>query len=154
MKFRPSLAGALMAIGVLAVPVEPQAASVQLPVPRVTIHPGDELAGHDIIERRFPERTTQQFAVIPHRSALVGMVARRTLLPGKPVPVNAIAPQLLVKKGDAARLVFREQGLQIVMQVEALQNGGAGSTVRVRNIDSGVVVIGTVEKDGTIRAGN
>jgi hypothetical protein len=35
--------------------------------------------------------------------------------------------------------VFQEQGLVIVMQVEALQNGGAGTFVRVRNVDSGVV---------------
>ncbi|WP_417669093.1 flagellar basal body P-ring formation chaperone FlgA [Roseibium sp.] len=130
------------------------AASVQLPVPRVTIHPGDELSGQNIVERRFPQRTTQQFAVVPHRNELIGMIARRTLLPGQPVPVNAVAHQLLVKRGDAARLVFREQGLQIVMQVEALQSGSAGATVRVRNIDSGVVVIGTVQADGTIRAGN
>lgn len=143
------LLGALSAFGPGAM-----AASVQLPVPRVTIHPGEELSGQNIVERRFPERTTQQFAVVPHRSELIGMVARRTLLPGKPVPVNAIAKQQLVKRGDAARLVFREQGLQIVMQVEALQSGGAGNTVRVRNIDSGVVVIGTVQSDGTIRAGN
>ncbi|MEP4033830.1 flagellar basal body P-ring formation chaperone FlgA [Roseibium polysiphoniae] len=136
------------------VPAQLYASGVQLPVPRVTIHPGDQLSGQNIVERRFPERTTQQFAVVSHRNELIGMVARRTLLPGKPVPINAITEQLLVKRGDAAKLVFREQGLRIVMQVEALQSGGSGATVRVRNIDSGVVVIGTVQSDGSIRAGN
>jgi flagella basal body P-ring formation protein FlgA len=61
---------------------------------------------------------------------------------------------LLVKRGEPARLVFQEQGLVIVMQVEALQNGGAGSFVRVRNVDSGLVVSGRVQQDGTIRVEN
>ncbi|MES0881901.1 flagellar basal body P-ring formation chaperone FlgA [Roseibium sp. SCP14] len=130
------------------------AAGVELPVPRQTIHPGDEISHQDLIERKFPSRTAQQFAVSTHRGQLVGMIARRTLLPGQPVPLNAIEKQVLVHRGEPARLVFREHGLMIIMQVEALQNGGAGSFVRVRNIDSGLVVSGRVQEDGTIRVEN
>jgi len=131
-----------------------QAGSVKLPVPRQTIHPGSEIAHKDLIERKFPGRTAQQFAVHTNRGQVVGMVARRTLLPGQPIPVNAIEKQVLVRRGEPARLVFREQGLTIVMQVEALQNGGAGNFVRVRNIDSGLIVSGRVQQDGTIRVEN
>ncbi|MCV0428750.1 MAG: flagellar basal body P-ring formation chaperone FlgA [Roseibium sp.] len=130
------------------------AAGMELPVPRQTIHPGDEISHQDLVERRFPRRTAQQFAVSTHRGQLVGMVARRTLLPGQPIPANAIEKQVLVRRGEPARLVFREQGLMIIMQVEALQNGGAGNFVRVRNIDSGLVVSGRVQEDGTIRVEN
>lgn len=130
------------------------AAGIELPVPRQTIHPGDEIAHQDLIERTFPKRTAQQFAVSTHRGELVGMIARRTLLPGQPIPANAIEKQVLVRRGEPARLVFREQGLMIIMQVEALQNGGAGNFVRVRNIDSGLVVSGRVQEDGTIRVEN
>lgn len=150
----PLISRLIIYFGMVLAPLPLSAAGVQLPVPRVTIHPGDELSAQNIIERRFPVRTAQQFAVVPNRSELMGLIARRTLLPGQPIPANAIAEQLLVKRGDAARLVFREQGLRIVMQVEALQSGGAGKTVRVRNVDSGVVVIGIVQSDGSIRAGN
>jgi len=130
------------------------AASVELPVPRQTIHPGTEISNQDLIERKFPSRTAQQFAVSTHRSELVGMVAKRTLLPGQPIPVKSVEKPVLVRRGEPARLVFREQGLVIHMQVEALQNGGAGSFVRVRNIDSGLVVSGRVQNDGTIRVEN
>ena len=129
-------------------------AGIELPVPRHTIHPGDEISHQDLVERKFPSRTAQQFAVSTHRGQLVGMIARRTLLPGQPVPANAIEKQVLVRKGEPARLVFHEQGLMIIMQVEALQNGGAGNFVRVRNIDSGLVVSGRVQEDGTIRVEN
>jgi len=131
-----------------------QAAGIDLPVPRQTIATGTEISHQDLVERKFPTRTAQQFAVSTNRSQLVGMVARRTLLPGQPVPVSSVEKPVLVRRGEPARLVFREQGLTIIMQVEALQNGGAGSFVRVRNIDSGLVVTGRVQEDGTIRVEN
>jgi len=130
------------------------AAGIDLPVPRQTIAAGTEISHQDLVERKFPTRTAQQFAVSTNRSQLVGMVARRTLLPGQPVPVSSVEKPVLVRRGEPARLVFREQGLTIIMQVEALQNGGAGSFVRVRNIDSGLVVSGRVQEDGTIRVEN
>lgn len=141
-------------VAVMASVSGPEAASIQLPVPRLTIHPGDEITQQNLIERRFPQLTTQQFSVITDRNQLIGMVARRTLLPGKPVPVNAVSVQRLVERGQQGRLIFHEQGLFIVMQVEVLQSGGDGDLVRVRNMDSGVVVSGTVQRDGTILAGN
>ncbi|GAB2182802.1 flagellar basal body P-ring formation chaperone FlgA [Roseibium sp. LAB1] len=130
------------------------AGGVDLPVPRQTIQAGTEISHQDLIERSFPGRTAQQFAVSTHRGQLVGMVARRTLLPGQPVPINSVEKPVLVRRGEPARLVFREQGLVIIMQVEALQNGGAGNFVRVRNVDSGLVVSGRVQEDGTIRVEN
>lgn len=138
---------------VIATVLPSAAGGIDLPVPKVTIHPGEEVTSENLIIRRFPTRTTQQFAVMTDRYGLYGMIARRTLLPGKPVPVSAVAAQLLVKRGEPARLVFQEQGLTIVMQVEALQSGAAGKVVRVRNIDSGLVVTGVVHPDGTIRTG-
>ncbi|WP_269581803.1 flagellar basal body P-ring formation chaperone FlgA [Roseibium sp. Sym1] len=131
-----------------------RAGGIELPVPRLTIAAGTEISHQDLIERKFPSRTAQQFAVSTHRSQLVGMVARRTLLPGQPIPSRSVEKPVLVRRGEPARLVFREQGLVIIMQVEALQNGGAGSFVRVRNIDSGLVVSGRVQDDGTIRVEN
>lgn len=131
-----------------------RAGTIELPVPRQTIPAGTEISHQHLIERKFPSRTAQQFAVSVHRSELVGMVARRTLLPGQPIPARSVEKPVLVRRGEPARLVFREQGLVIVMQVEALQNGGAGSFVRVRNIDSGLVVSGRVQEDGTIRVEN
>ena len=131
-----------------------KAGTIELPVPRQTISAGTEISHQHLIERKFPSRTAQQFAVSTHRSELVGMVARRTLLPGQPIPSRSVEKPVLVRRGEPARLVFREQGLVIIMQVEALQNGGAGNFVRVRNIDSGLVVSGRVQEDGTIRVEN
>jgi flagella basal body P-ring formation protein FlgA len=49
------------------------------------------------------------------------------------------------------RIVFQEGGLVITTYAAALQNGRVGDLVRVRNLDSGVTVSGTVLPDGSVR---
>jgi flagella basal body P-ring formation protein FlgA len=39
----------------------------------------------------------------------------------------------------------------ITAQGVALQNGGLGEIVRARNLDSGIIISGTVMQDGTLR---
>ncbi len=142
------LAGALL-LGTAA-----SASGVNLPVPRQTIHPGDAITPALLIERSFPKATAQRFAIVMSGQDVVGMEAKRTLLPGQPIPLTAVAAPRLVKRGQPARLVFHERGLYIVAQVEAMQNGGAGDVVKVRNLDSGLTVIGTVQADGSVLVGN
>lgn len=151
---RRGAAAVLLALALLAPSAGSALAGVDLPVPRRTIHPGDEIAPSLLMERRFPDATVQRFAVIVSAGELTGMQARRTLLPGQPIPLNAVAAPQLVKRGQPTRLVFHEGGLVIVAQVEALQSAGAGEVVKVRNIDSGVTVVGTVQSDGTVLVGN
>ena len=78
-------------------------------------------------------------------------MARRTLLPGQPVPVNAIRDPYLVNQGKSSLVVFENAGLTITTQAIALDNGGVGDVVKLRNPDSGVIIQGTVDRDGTVR---
>jgi flagella basal body P-ring formation protein FlgA len=50
-------------------------------------------------------------------------------------------------------VVFAQGGLVISTLAQPLQSGSVGEQVRARNIDSGLVVVGTVQPDGTIRIG-
>jgi flagellar basal body P-ring formation protein FlgA len=47
-------------------------------------------------------------------------------------------------------MLYRSGGLTIAGTGVPLQSGGAGDTVNVRNPDTGIVVKGRVEADGTI----
>jgi flagellar basal body P-ring formation protein FlgA len=47
--------------------------------------------------------------------------------------------------------VFEWGGLVITTNALALQNGGLGDVVSLRNIDSGAVIRGTVASDGSVR---
>jgi flagella basal body P-ring formation protein FlgA len=142
---------ALVASLVAALVAPAFAANIDLPVPRTTIYPGDVISAEQLMDRAFIAHTVTRSSIFDHRDALIGKVARRTLLPGQPVPVNAIRDAYLVSQGKASMVVFESGGLSITVHAVALDNGVAGDIVKLRNPDSGVIIQGTVERDGTVR---
>jgi flagella basal body P-ring formation protein FlgA len=125
----------------------------RLPVPAVTIYPGDAITENMLADADFPAGTAQNFAVVASRSDLAGKVARRTLLPGRLIALNAVAEPALVQKGAVVSAVYRQGDLTITASVLALQSGALDEAVQVRNVDSGKVIIGSVQADGTVLIG-
>jgi flagella basal body P-ring formation protein FlgA len=130
-----------------------RAEDLMLPVPTVTIYPGDVVKETMLRQQAFPPTYRARSAVIDAPLALVGRIARRTLLPGEPVPVNAVDDPRLVSRGALTTMIFEENGLVITTLGAPLQNGGLGEVIRVRNADTGRIVTGTVQADGRIRIG-
>ncbi len=124
-----------------------------LPVPTVTIYPGDDIVSRLIVEKSFSDRAVRRLAVFDSVAPLIGKIARRTLLPGQPIPLNAVRERDLVTRGAATLVVFRSGGLEITTYAVPLRSGSAGDAVQLRNKDSGVIFSGTVLADGTIRVG-
>lgn len=123
-----------------------------LPVPTITIYPGDTIKDAWLVDREFPESViAAKGTLIGTREPVVGKIARRTLLPGAPIPWNAIMEPKTVSNGAKVRIVFQEEGLTITAYGAALQSGGVGDIVSVRNLDSGLTISGTVQSDGSVR---
>jgi flagellar basal body P-ring formation protein FlgA len=137
----------------LAFVVPAYAAELELPVPRATIYPGDTIADDVLVERAFIAHTVARGTVFETRQAVVGKVARRTLLQGQPIPVAGTRDPYIVAQGSTALVVFETGGLTITANAMALQNGGVGDVVTLRNVDSGSIIRGTVAADGTVRLG-
>ncbi|WP_230533108.1 flagellar basal body P-ring formation chaperone FlgA [Microvirga roseola] len=124
-----------------------------LPVPTVTIYPGDTIDESMLKDRIYPENYRFRTAVVETPRVLIGKTVRRTLLPGEAIPLNAVDDPKLVSRGVPAPIVFEEGGLTITGVGTPLQNGTLGQSVQVKNMDSGRVIIGRVESDGKIRVG-
>ena len=148
-----ALAAVVAVMAALVAPCVALATTLDLPVPRTTIYPGDVISADRLAERAFLAHTVTRSSVFDSRESLIGKVARRTLLPGQPVPVNAIRDPYLVNLGKSSLVMFEAEGLTITMHAIALQNGAAGDVVTLRNPDSGVVIQGLVDRDGTVRLG-
>lgn len=136
--------------------VAPQAATAEeriLPVPSVTIYPGDTINESMLKDRTFPENYRFRTAVIESPRVLAGKMARRTLLPGEPIPMNAVDDPKLVTRGVQTQTVFEEGGLSIMGVGIPLQSGTLGETIQVKNVDSGRIITGRVQPDGRIRIG-
>ena len=95
-------------------------------MPRVTLYPGDVIGDVQLVARAFIAHTVTRASVVDSRDALIGKVARRTLLPGQPVPVGGVRDPYMVNQGKTAVVVFEADGLSISTSALALQNGGIG----------------------------
>lgn len=79
----------------------------------------------------------------------VGQRAKRPIAAGQALtkadlePVPSETPPV-VKQRDAVQLVARAGGLRVTAAGEALQDGRPGETIRVRNVDSKIIVLGRV----------
>jgi flagella basal body P-ring formation protein FlgA len=124
---------------------------IALPVPTVTIYPGDVIEDDKIADRLFIARTVTRGSVIEARNAVIGKVARRTLLPGHLILRNAITEPAVVEKGSIVAAIYQDGELTITASVLALQSGALSQAIQVRNVDSGKVIVGAVQADGSVR---
>jgi flagellar basal body P-ring formation protein FlgA len=140
---------AMLVLGAAAARAE----DVIVAVPSVTIYPGDVVGDEQLVERAFAPGTLGKFAIAQDRSMLVGKVARRTLLPGKPIPLNGVKDPDVVTRGGSVLAVYKSGGLTISSVVQPLRAGGVGDIIEARNTDSGKIIRGAIQADGTLRVG-
>jgi flagella basal body P-ring formation protein FlgA len=125
-----------------------------LPVPSVIIYPGDMIQDGYLVDRDFSsDALMPRSGVINSRLALVGKLARRTLLPGVPIPLNAVGEPNAIANGSRVRVVFQQEGLEIETYAVALQAGSVGQVISVRNPESGVTISGVIQADGSVLVG-
>ncbi|WP_105381466.1 flagellar basal body P-ring formation chaperone FlgA [Neorhizobium alkalisoli] len=119
-------------------------------VPTSTIYPGEEISAGKVEE---VEVTNPNLSGDYARSSqeVVGMVAKRTLLPGRTISASALREAFAVTRGSSVRLTFSIGNMTISASGSPLENAAVGDVIRVRNTDSGVTVSGTVMADGTIQ---
>lgn len=119
-------------------------------IPTQIIYPGDTVESHMLeIVAVTNKRIRRDYASSIDQVA--GMVARRTLLPGRVIPVSSVREPHAVERGGVVTMVFSQGGLTIMAPGTPLQSGAIGEFIRVRNVNTGIIVSGTVMADGTVR---
>lgn len=82
-------------------------------------------------------------------AALEGMSARRSLRTGELLRQSMLSEAMLVKRGDAVRILARREQIEVSMSGEAMEPGSRGAVIRVRNA-SGTVIRARVTGAGTV----
>ena len=124
-----------------------------MPVPTLTIYPGDTIRAGSVVEKRFRLRSRTVPSYVMRRSDLEGKVARRTLMAGRPIPRNAVRDSNAVVEGTQVTITYSVHGLVITGLGKAIQSGAVGEVISVQNVDSGRVIRGTVREDGSVDVG-
>ncbi|WP_295807330.1 flagellar basal body P-ring formation chaperone FlgA [uncultured Nitratireductor sp.] len=129
------------------------AAQEQAVVSTRVIYPGETIAIDaldEVVLRRPPRGNT---AIARMLEDIDGKVARRTLLPGRLIPVSYVRDAYLVETGSPVTVTLSEGALTISLRAVPLQAGAAGDMIRLRNIESGRTFMGVVLADGTVQVG-
>jgi flagella basal body P-ring formation protein FlgA len=157
---RAALVGALLAIGMPAFAQDnaaavsgAQAISEVVLIPNRVIYPGETIALAALKKVTLVPGKRKPASVATKIDQLDGRIAKRTLLPGHYIPINAIREPWVVERGAPVQVIFAVGPLTISAAAVTLEPGSTGDFVKVRNIDSGKVFSGTVMADGTIRVG-
>lgn len=129
-----------------------QEAGVRVPVPRQTIYPGQRIQAAMIAWRAWRGRRNLA-GLVTAKDALIGKVARSTLLPNRAIYIAALREPHAVDKGQMVGFFFKLNGIEIYGKGIAQQSGAVGAYVQVENVDSGRVISGTVQRDGSVRVG-
>lgn len=130
-----------------------QRSGLRVPVPRQTIYPGQRIQP-SMLSWRIWRGKGNLSGIAQGRHELVGKVARSTLLPNRLVYIAALREPFLVDKGQVVGLYFKLGGIEIRSKGIAQQAGAVGAFVRVQNIDSGRLISGIVQTDGSVRVGS
>jgi flagella basal body P-ring formation protein FlgA len=119
-------------------------------VPQQIIYPGQQIS-FDMIKEVDVVNPNLRPGYAKVLEEVEGFVTKKTLLPGRTIPVSALREAYVIERGKNISMVFSNNTMVITAQGVALQNGGLGEIVRARNLDSGIIISGTVMQDGTLR---
>jgi len=144
------VAAAAIAMTAFAAPQAAAAAGMGYAVvPTTTIYPGETVSGTQLQEVEVTNPNLKGDYAKSIRQ-VEGMISKRTLLPGRTISVSALREPYTVTRGSSIRLIFTLGSMTISAAGSPLEDGMTGQLIRVRNMDSGVIVSGTVLADGTI----
>lgn len=119
-------------------------------VAKQTIYPGQEI---DAAQLQEVEVTNPNIAggYASAISEVAGMISSRTLLPGRTIQKDSLREPYAVKRGTTVRMTFAVGNMMIAASGTPLDNAAVGEVIRLRNLDSGITVSGTVMADGSVQ---
>jgi flagella basal body P-ring formation protein FlgA len=121
-----------------------------LPVPAVTIYPGQVIGADQITTRRFQTTPQSLSGVATGEEEVIGKESRRRLIAGRPISLSLLTQPVAVRRGDAAVAFYRESGFSISTPVVALEDGAAGDTIDARAAATGAVIQVEVQANGEL----
>lgn len=123
---------------------------VRIVVPRAAVYPGDRLLDGLLEDREVRARPNYAATLLTSREEAAGLVARRTLLPGQPIPKDALRGVPVIRQGQAVSARYDHGAISIVLNGTAVEPGGVGDTISVRNAETGRLVRGRVVDARTV----
>ncbi len=121
-----------------------EVATVAVPIAR-----GTTLRDADILMVRRPRGELGR-DFIADRDKAIGLAARTTLEPGRPLRAAELMKPLVVHRSEQVTLVYRIPGITLTVRGKATESGAIGDTISVLNEQSKRVIQGVVAGPGHV----
>ncbi len=121
----------------------------KVPVLSRNIGKGEKISQNDI-ELKNTARNQIVESDITDISKIIGKTATHQLSKGKMVTEEDIRDQIIVNKSSSVSAIYRTDSIEIKALAVALEEGGEGDMITLKNFDSGKVFKAIVQADGTV----
>ena len=101
----------------------------------------DVITDVDVAWVEMPERHVQEDVILDVED-LFGKAPKRTIAPNRPIKHEQVQHPPIIHQNDAITLVFQKGTLDLKTAAYAMQDGGEGDVITVRNADSHHIVRG------------
>lgn len=123
--------------------------SVDAIVPAAAIKRGEIIRKEDLKITRLP-RARVSGSAYTDMANVVGMAAKKQLIPGRAIMRSDVEPPKLVKRNSLVTIVYKTNGMILKTTGRALGDAALGQTVSVQNIQSKRTVEAEVTGSGTV----
>jgi flagella basal body P-ring formation protein FlgA len=123
--------------------------TVPIPVLKHDIPVGERIQASDV-EMKGMDATRLSPRMLRRTADLVGKEVQRRVRAGHPVYDSHVRVPPTIRKNTTVDVIYLAPGLQLNGSARALQDAGAGHSVRVQNVYSGRIVAGQALEDGRV----
>ena len=141
---------ALFATGLLfALMAAEMAKAVTVPVLKETVRAGTVITEDMVGFKPYDDRRIPRGSVT-HPEQLIGKEAIRTVREGRPVYGRHLRVPPFAARGERVVIEYRKAGMRLTSEGELLADASLGESVRVQNLDTRHVIIGTIIAEGLV----
>jgi flagella basal body P-ring formation protein FlgA len=110
-----------------------------LPVLLKRMRHGQTISEDDITMQFFPETRIRR-ATVTNVNQIIGKTPERAISKHRPIRTTEIQSPVVLEEGSTVHMRYKTPSMTISTMGEAMEDGGQGEVIRVRNLDSKKVV--------------
>jgi flagella basal body P-ring formation protein FlgA len=122
---------------------------VEVPVLKRSV-PAGEIISREDIEIRDYSKARARVDTVTDVASLIGKSPVRVISAGRPLRTHELEQAAVVKKNDLVKMIFNQGAMLISTSGQAMDDGGKGAVISVRNLTSKKIVQATVRDESTV----
>jgi flagella basal body P-ring formation protein FlgA len=135
--------------GYSVVKMQQEPEMVTIPVPVQSIRKGTVISQSDLVLKDISS-TAVNAMISQDMMQLIGQEAKQTLYKDKPILLRDIGAMTIVRRNDTITMRFQNGAMILQTVGRAMEDGGAGDTIKVMNEQSKKIVTGRITKNGEV----